>query len=100
MWERGHGRAKRVRPIANVLLEERWKAQVLAAKESPHEEAPLLTEDAAMMLVDGWLAKQGAQTGCSREDIRAAFDFLTSPLTHRASDADDDKRAAIITASA
>ena len=100
MWERGHGRAKRVRTIANVLLKEGWKAQVLAAKESPREEAPLLTEDAAMMLVDGWLAKQGAQTGCSREDVRAAFDFLTSPLTNRAIYVDDDKRAAVITASA
>jgi hypothetical protein len=53
-----------------------------------------------MMLVDGWLAKKGAQTGCSREDVRAAFDFLTSPLTNRAIYIDDVKRAAIITASA
>ena len=80
MWERGHGRAKRVRTIANVLLEEGWKAQVLAAKESPREEAPLLTEDAAMMLIDGWLAQQGSQTGSTRADVRAAFDYLTNPL--------------------
>jgi len=83
-WERRHGRAKRVRTIANVLLEEGWKAQVLAAKEGPREEAPLLNEDAAMMLVDAWLEEQGAKTGCTHADVRSAFDYLTSPLVARA----------------
>jgi len=95
-WERRHGRAKRVRTIANVLLEEGWKAQVLAAKEGPREEAPLLNEDAAMMLVDAWLEKQGAQTGCTRADVRAAFDYLTSPLVARAIDADANGGAIVL----
>ena len=80
VWERRHGKAKRVRTIVNILKEEGWKAQVLAARQSPREEAPLLTEDAAMMLVNGWLEQHGASSGCTRVDIRAAFDFLTNPL--------------------
>jgi hypothetical protein len=95
-WERRHGRAKRVRTIANVLLEEGWKTQVLAAKEGPRVEAPLLNEDAAMMLVDAWLEKQGAKTGCTRADVRAAFDYLTSPLVARAIYADDARNAIVL----
>ena len=96
LWERRHGRAKRVRTIADVLQTEGWKAQVLAARESPREAAPLLTEDAAMMLVDGWLAKQGAQTGCTRADVHAAFEFLTNPIISRGTYADNERKAIIL----
>ena len=79
-----------------MLLEEGWKAQVLAAKESPREEAPLLNEDAAMMLVDAWLEKQGAKTGCTRGEVRSAFDYLTNPLINSATYTDDGRRAIIL----
>jgi hypothetical protein len=83
-WNREHGAARRVRIIGGVLIEQGWKAQVLFAQQAGLDQAPLLTEDSAMMLVDSWLQQNGATTGCAREDVRAAFAYLTNPLVGRA----------------
>ena len=47
-------------------------------------DAPCLTEDAAMLLVDDELHGEGAVAHCAREDVRAAFAYLTHPLVGRA----------------
>ena len=49
-----------------------------------------------MMLVDNWLAKQGAQDGCTRIDVRAAIEYLTNPVLTRAIYADATKGAMIV----
>ncbi len=92
LWERRHGRPKRVAAIAAILIEEGWRVQVLSLKQSAVQgaaesgslDAPLLDEDAAMMLVDGWLSANGYSQGCTRADMRAAFDWLTHPLVAKA----------------
>ena len=95
-WERRHGRAKRVRTIANVLMEEGWKAQVLAAKESPREEAPLLTEDAAMMLGRRLVGKTGRADWLHSWGRSGSVEFLTSPIIGRALYVDEGRRAVVV----
>ena len=84
LWERSHGRASRVRTIASIIIEEGWRAQVLFGQEGVRDQAPLLTEDSAMMMADAWLQQRGATTGCSRNDVKDAFTYLAHPLVSRA----------------
>ncbi|MBC5824671.1 MAG: hypothetical protein GIX02_07535 [Candidatus Eremiobacteraeota bacterium] len=92
LWERYHGRPKRVAAIAAILIEEGWRIQVLSSKQNATQgvaasetpDAPLLDEDSAMMLVDGWLSTNGYSQGCTRADMRAASDWLTHPLVAKA----------------
>ncbi len=94
-WSRAHGARKRLAVICDALLEAGWAAQVIAADYSAPADAPLLTEDAAIMLVDEYVASHGSHTACTRDDIRQAFDYLTSPRVAKAVWA-DDRRSAII----
>ena len=82
LWERAHGRAKRVAVIAETLVDAGWEAQVAGAGN--RADAPHLNEDAAMLLVDARLRTGGAHLACSRDDVRAAFAYLTSPLVAQA----------------
>ena len=77
LWERAHGRAKRVRLIADAILRTGWTTQ--AAYRGAPSEAPPITEDAAMVLVDQDLAAQGSTATCTRDDVRAALDYLANP---------------------
>jgi len=43
-------------------------------------QAPRITEDVAMVLVDHDLVAQGSSATCSRAEVRAAIDYLTNPL--------------------
>jgi len=79
-WERRHGRAKRVRLIAESLLRTGWTTQ--SAYRGAPEESPRITEDVAMVLVDQDLAAQGSSATCSREDVRAAIAYLANPLVN------------------
>ena len=45
-------------------------------------EAPRITEDVAMVLVNQDLAAQGSSATCSRADVRAALEYL-NPLVRR-----------------
>ena len=96
VWERGHGRAKRVAVIAETLAAAGWEAQVSAAGD--RTDAPRLTEDAAMLLVDARLLAAGAHLECSRDDVRAAVAYLTSPLVARAIPLPGDPAAIVVTA--
>jgi DNA primase len=78
LWERHHGRAKRVRLIADAIVRAGWATQ--AGYSGVPAEAPRITEDVAMVLVDQDLAAQGSAATCSRDDVRAALDYLVSPL--------------------
>jgi hypothetical protein len=68
--------------ICETLVTLGWRAQQHAPNDA--QNAALLTEDAAMMLVDGFLAASGAPVSSSREDVVAAFEYLTSALVGKA----------------
>ncbi|MFN2450435.1 MAG: hypothetical protein ABR508_11720 [Candidatus Baltobacteraceae bacterium] len=80
VWERDRGQRKRVRIIAEIIRSVGWSTQCTAAQANTPADAPLLTEDAAMFLVDQELAAQGAHVNCTRQEVRLAFAWLTSPL--------------------
>ncbi|HEV3157277.1 MAG TPA: hypothetical protein VGZ00_08020 [Candidatus Baltobacteraceae bacterium] len=82
LWERAHGRAKRVRVISEMLVEIGAREQRVCAGDP--SDAPAITEDAAMLLIDDCLRDEGSTAYCVREDVRAAFDYLTHPLVGRA----------------
>jgi DNA primase len=81
LWERRHGMAKRVRLAADAIVRTGWATQV--AYHGVPADAPRLTEDVAMVLVDQDLIAQGSSATCSREVVCAAFDYLASPLVGR-----------------
>ena len=95
-WSRAHGPRKRLAVICDALREAGWAAQVLAADYHAPSDAPLLTEDAAIMLVDQTLAAHGSHTACTRDEIRDAFRYLTSPRVQEATWTNDDRVAIVI----
>jgi|GEM_PF-2250491 len=78
---RNHDEAKRVRIAAQIIAESGWQTQCAAAHGGSVADAPVLTEDAAMLMVDTALAAQGSHVNCFRNDVRAAFTWLTSRLS-------------------
>jgi hypothetical protein len=101
LWERVHGTAKRIGLICEYLRVSGWAAQVAFAKAQRHgesSEAPRLTVDAAMLLVDQRLADEGSTAACTRDDVLAAFAHLTSPCIGNAVWTDSTKEAIVVTA--
>jgi hypothetical protein len=82
VWERTHGRAKRVAVTAQLIRDVVWRRQV--AVLGNRDEAPAISEDVAMALVDEELEKRGSKAICARDEVRAAFAHLTSPLVRAA----------------
>ncbi len=76
LWERSHGKPKRVTVICDILLATAHAAQSTALG-SP-KDAPLLNEDAAMMTVDAALVAQGSHLPCTREDARRVLALVRS----------------------
>jgi hypothetical protein len=99
LWAREHGPRKRVGIIADIIRTAGWTTQCAAAQAGSPTDAPLLTEDAAMLLVDQELASQGAHVNCTREEVQLAFEWLTSPLVGIAAWA-PDKSAVVICSAA
>jgi hypothetical protein len=79
LWERRHGIAKRVATIAYLIEREGWSVQRTAAEQGGAAEAPSLTVDAAMMLVDAALKAAGSSQACARVEVEEAFAYLASP---------------------
>jgi DNA primase len=77
-WDRVHGECKRVRLIADAIV--RTGRATQAAYRANLGEAPHITEDVAMVLVDQDLAAQGSAARCNRDDVRAAIQYLSNPL--------------------
>jgi hypothetical protein len=99
LWERVHGVAKRVALICAYVHYAGWSAQVAFAKANRNgsvAQAPRLTVDAAMLLVDQRLADEGSQAVCTRADVNAAFAHLTNPLVSVAAWAGDDREAIVL----
>ncbi|HEY1656596.1 MAG TPA: hypothetical protein VGF86_15945 [Candidatus Tumulicola sp.] len=109
LWDRLHGDTKRVALICTYIREAGWEAQVafakadrdvLASTNGSHvTQAPCLTIDAAMFLVDQRLVDAGSSAVCARPDVEAAFDYLTNPRVRHAAWTDDKREAIVITAS-
>lgn len=83
-WDRSHGAGKRARIVADIVQDSGWAMQCAAVQAGPPQNAPVLNVDAAMMLVDQALLVKGCKVSCSREQVQAAFDYLTSPLVNAA----------------
>jgi hypothetical protein len=84
VWERRHGAAKRVSTVAELIAREGWRAQVIAAEQGGPSNAPRLTIDAAMVLVDAALRTGGSVQACTRVEVEAAFSWLASSKVGRA----------------
>lgn len=98
LWTRVHGVAKRVTLICNYLQAAGWDAQVAFAKTGQGDaaDAPRLTIDAAMLLVDQRLVEAGAAVACARSEVRAAFAYLTNPRVGAAVLGEDGERESIV----
>ncbi|MGP6188570.1 MAG: hypothetical protein ACLPSH_00510 [Vulcanimicrobiaceae bacterium] len=59
-------------------------------------EAPHLTVDAAMLLVDRALQGAGSSQGCTREEVESAFAHLADPLVASAVWLDPQRTAIVI----
>lgn len=84
LWDRVHGRAKRLRVIASIIIQEGLRQQRLDHALGDGAQAPHFTIDVAMSVVDTFLGANGASAACAREDVQAAFEWLTSPYVCRA----------------
>lgn len=84
LWERMHGRPKRLRVIASVVIQEGRRQQQLDHTLGDGSQAPHFNIDVAMSVVDTFLGASGSTAACTREDVQAAFEWLTSPYVARA----------------
>lgn len=96
LWERVHGRAKRLRVIASIVMQEALRQQRLDRTLGDGAQAPHFTVDVAMSVVDTFLGANGASVACDREDVAAAFDWLTSPFVARAVWFDQTREAIVV----
>ncbi|HTD36207.1 MAG TPA: hypothetical protein VK669_01740 [Candidatus Limnocylindrales bacterium] len=76
-WSRAHGDEKRAAVIRSILRREGYAAQCELVGHVAPSDAPVLSLDAAMLLVETCLRREGAEAGATREEIRAAMDDLT-----------------------
>ena len=76
LWERQHGRPKRVAVIAQRLARAAWQTQVMLAKTVAIAETPSFSEDTLFVLTDETLASEGVVTGAHLDETREAIASL------------------------
>ena len=96
LWSRTHGTKKRVADIAVIVRQAAWHIQATSAAEGGRSDAPLFTEDAAMIAVDQSLRDAGSAQACTRDDVRLAFEYLTNPMCGAAAWTDEGRSAIVI----
>jgi RES domain-containing protein len=102
VWERRHGKLKRILTVAALVRREGWNAQHIAAAQHVaalqhvRDDAPRLNVDAAMLMVDAALAAAGSTQGRTREEVEAAFAHLTDPAIKAATWLDAEHSAIVI----
>jgi DNA primase len=84
LWNRDHGIGKRVRIAAALIRSTGWDLQLTAARTGKPAEAPQLTIDTAMALVDQALTRLASTQGCTREEVQLALEYLTNPAIEAA----------------
>lgn len=95
-WARVHGKGKRLRVLASLVLTQAAAQQQMAQHVGDASAAPLFTVDVAMAMADAQLCAQGSQHGCTREEMQAAFEWLTNPLVRRALWVDDSHASIVV----
>lgn len=95
-WTLRHGQAKRLRVVASLLLEIGLAQQRMALGLGDGASTPQLTVEAALGMVDDRLTAAGSAHGVTREEIDAAFTWLTSPYVGRALWTNDSRTAIVI----
>jgi hypothetical protein len=78
LWERAHGRRKRIAVLCGLIMERAWAAQMTLAGNVLPADAPALTEDALLLLVDDELGRQGVAGGTNRAEVREACTILAA----------------------
>jgi hypothetical protein len=76
VWSRSHGEEKRELVVREILRREGYAAQCTLIGEVTPADAPVLSLDAAMLLVESALRHAGATSGATREEVRAAMEDL------------------------
>lgn len=96
-WAQIHGPAKRLRVVASLLIEIGLAQQKMAHDLGDPASSPLLTRDVALSLIDERLTESGSTNGVTRDEINAAFTWLTSPYVNRAAWTGNDGAAIVVT---
>ena len=86
LWERDHGRRKRVAVIADVIARQGWAVQQTFASGVPAAQTPALTEETLFVLVDEELARDGVTAGATLEEAREAMRQLEANYRLRSSE--------------
>ncbi|MGA8534917.1 MAG: hypothetical protein WB615_12490 [Candidatus Tumulicola sp.] len=94
-WAMLHGPWKRLRVVASWLTEIGLQQQRMASAMNDGP-PPLLTADVALSLIDERLAASGSTHGATRDEIDAAFAWLTSPYVGRAVWQNPERTAIVI----
>lgn len=95
-WARLHGPAKRLRVVASLLMQIGLEQQRTAHSLGDPASAPRLTQDVALTLLDDRLSAAGSSCGATRDEIAAAFGWLTSRYVGRAIWTDATQSAIVI----
>lgn len=95
-WTQTHGSAKRLRVVASWLVEIGLTQQRMALALTHGTPAPRLSGDVALSMIDERLTAAGSTNGVTREEIDAAFTWLTSPYVNRAIWTDDSRTAIVV----
>lgn len=72
---------QRIATVAHLIAHEGWNVQRTAAEEGGRAQAPTITVDASMILVDAALQRLGSTSACTREEVEEAFAWLASPTS-------------------
>lgn len=83
--------------VAEIVAREGWATQIAAAVQANPADAPHLTTDGAMLLVQSQLTRVGATRACTRAEVACAFEYLTNPILGNAIWLDADRNAIVIT---
>ena len=75
-WERMHGTEKRARIVRDILLREGYAAQRRLVGHIAPVEAPVLSLDAAMVLVEAELQKASVTSMATRSEVQVAMNDL------------------------
>ncbi|MDP9024630.1 MAG: hypothetical protein M3N13_04535 [Candidatus Eremiobacteraeota bacterium] len=76
VWSRSHGEEKRELVVCEILRREGYAAQCTLIGEVTPGDAPVLSLEAAMLLVESALRHVGATSGATREEVHAAMEDL------------------------
>jgi len=85
LWERDHGRRKRVEVIAQLMARLAWDVQRTLAQGVAIGETPALTAQALFLLVDEELVRQNVTTGATLDEAEAAVRLLETRTLLRVS---------------